>query len=81
MNTQPSSATPSAPWWRFPIVWLVVAGPLAVVVAGVVTAILAIDGADISVPTVPAVQQRSEAPAMAARNHAATPAPAASAAR
>jgi len=79
MNTSPQE--PSAPWWRFPIVWLVVGGPLAVVVAGVITAVIAVKGADISVPTTSTAPQRSEAPAMAARNHAATPAPAASAAR
>lgn len=78
MNPQEA---PCAPWWRFPIVWLVVGGPLLVVVAGVVTAVLAVNGADISVPAVPLAQERSAAPAMAGRNHAATPPAAASAPR
>ncbi|MGA0613024.1 nitrogen fixation protein FixH [Caldimonas sp. KR1-144] len=70
-----------APWWRFPIVWLVIAGPLAVVVAGVLTAVLAVNGADASVPAVPVTRERSAAPAMAGRNHAATPLPSGSASR
>jgi uncharacterized protein len=73
--------THSAPWWRFPIMWLVVGGPLAVVLASFVTAWLAIDGADASLATAPrahdvaqgGVRARSQAPAQQARNHAATP--------
>ena len=33
-------------WWRVPHMWLVVGGPLAVVVAGIATAVIAIKGAD-----------------------------------
>lgn len=79
--TTSTSLPPAAPWWRFPIVWLVVGGPLAVVVAGIVTAWLAIDGADISVPPVAAAQEQRALPALAARNHAATPAPTGGASR
>jgi hypothetical protein len=67
--------TPS-PWWRHPIMWLIVGGPLVVVVAGLVTASIAIRGADTVLPTQEATQTRSEAPAIQARNHAATPLPA-----
>ncbi|NWG74270.1 MAG: nitrogen fixation protein FixH, partial [Rubrivivax sp.] len=37
---------PTMPWWRVGMVWLVIGGPLAVVVAGIVTAVIAIRGAD-----------------------------------
>jgi hypothetical protein len=61
----------SKPWWRHPIMWLVVGGPLAVVVAAIVTAVIAIRGAD------PVLDTRADAdgsqPAVQARNHAATP--------
>lgn len=76
------------PWWKFGHVWLVVAGPAAVVVAGVVTAIIAVNGAD---PVIDPDYYRSGieinermagsqevqkglAPAVTGRNHAATPA-------
>lgn len=67
-----AAAANAAPWWRFPIVWLVLGGPAVVIVAGVVTAFVAVRGADPVVgsaapPTAP------QAPAQQARNHAATP--------
>lgn len=70
----------SAPWWRFGMVWLVVAGPLIVVVAAVATAVIAIRGADVVITEVPSSVPQSgevqaQTPAMAARNHAATAAP------
>jgi uncharacterized protein len=79
MNT--TYANPPPPWWRLPIMWLVVGGPLAVVVASFVTAWLAIDGADPIVPHGSLVLEvarsgakaRGDAPAQQARNHAATP--------
>jgi len=60
--------------WREPMVWLVVAGPAIVVVAGIVTAVIAHRGADLPLPP-PSTQATSPAaqPAMKARNHAATP--------
>ncbi|MBZ8138693.1 hypothetical protein CLD22_02115 [Rubrivivax gelatinosus] len=62
------------------MVWLVVGGPLTVVVAAIVTAVIAIRGADIIVTDVPttvpqAGQVEAQTPAIAARNHAATAAP------
>lgn len=59
------------PWWRVGMVWLVVGGPLAVVVAGVVTAVIAVRGAD---PVLTAEERGSfaERPAVQGRNHAAT---------
>ncbi|WP_353093802.1 hypothetical protein [Methylibium sp.] len=65
---------PPRPWWREPMLWLVLGGPLAVVVAGIVTAVIAVRGSD------PVLSRSSEplgsdTPAVQARNHAATPRP------
>lgn len=80
-NNLPES---SGPWWKFGHVWLVVAGPAAVVLASFVTIYLAVTRPD---PVVSAdyyrqgiqINQRLEAqaaaslaPAVQARNHAAT---------
>jgi len=69
------------PWWRYGMVWLVIGGPAAVVVASLVTAVVAWRGADevlVELPSARAVASgtRPEArtPALTARNHAATPA-------
>lgn len=79
---------PGAPWWRFGIVWMVIGGPLSVVVASLVTAVVAwkhIDpvitperpgvaaeraGDDVAAPSDP---KDALAPALKARNHAASP--------
>ena len=90
MSSNPAIATPAVPvpWWKFGHVWLVVAGPAAVVVAAVITAIIAINGAD---PVIDpdyyrngiTINERADgvrevpksmAPAGTGRNHAATPA-------
>ena len=74
----------SAPWWRYGHVWLVIAGPAAVVVAGVVTAVIAVRGADpvveadyyrrgIEINKGLAAGDRAQLPAVQGRNHAATP--------
>jgi hypothetical protein len=79
-NTDPRDALPT-PWWRVGFVWLVVGGPLAVVVASLVTAVIAVRGADEVLHEVPRAQSGRDAaalaatPAMQARNHAATPKP------
>lgn len=71
MNTHPHedmqqmTAKPR-PWWREPVMWLVVGGPAVVVVAAIVTAMIAIDGAD------PVLDTR-EPTAVQSRNHAVTP--------
>lgn len=62
------------------MMWLVVGGPLAVVVAATITAVIAIRGADVVLPQ---GEQRiragesvtPETPAMQGRNHANTPPP------
>ena len=77
--------TPTAsPWWRYPFVWLVIAGPAAVVVAGFITAFIAVRGADpvvatdyyrrgIEINKTLAAGGKASLPAMQGRNHAATP--------
>ncbi|MBP6903134.1 MAG: hypothetical protein KBC73_23790 [Burkholderiaceae bacterium] len=59
------------------MVWLVLGGPAAVVVAGVATAVIAYHGADEVLLAPPAVRERmaepgADTPAVQARNHAAT---------
>ena len=69
---------PSPPWWRVGFVWLVVGGPLAVVVASLVTVVIAVVGAE-EVLTAPNITTQgvdaATVPAMQGRNHAATPKP------
>lgn len=78
-----ATATPGVPWWKFGHVWMVLAGPALVVVASMVTLYLAISRPD---PVTDEDYYRSGtelnktrgqpgadlAPAIAARNHAAT---------
>jgi hypothetical protein len=72
-----------APWWKHGHVWLLIAGPATVVVAGVLTAWIAVVKPD---PVVDAdyyrrgmeinkqlAAERALLPALQARNHAATP--------
>jgi len=81
----PPAATPaSAPWWKFGHVWLVISGPAIVVVAGFATLWIAIARPDpvvaedyyqqgIEINKTLEDNPSSLAPAMKARNHAATP--------
>ncbi|HMM87325.1 MAG: nitrogen fixation protein FixH [Gammaproteobacteria bacterium] len=70
------AAPKPTPWWRVGMVWLVIGGPLTVVVAGIVTAVIAVRGAD---PVLDTSARRASmaptatSPAVQARNHAATP--------
>ncbi|HEV8690214.1 MAG TPA: nitrogen fixation protein FixH [Ideonella sp.] len=65
-----SCPEPSLPWWRFPMVWLVIAGPAIVVLAGFATLGLAMHDGD--KPLNAALPHSgSLAPATQARNHAA----------
>lgn len=72
---------PVLAWWRYPYVWMVIAGPAAVVVAGFATLYIAIATPDPVDETygMPSAEldarpaSRAMAPAMAGRNHAATP--------
>jgi uncharacterized protein len=73
-NVSIKSTTQSPPWWQFGYLWLVIAGPLCVVIASFVTFYLAWSNPD------PVVSQNyyleglqiNQSPAMQARNHAAT---------
>ena len=80
MNKDRQSIDPtggSGPWWRHGMMWLVVGGPLLVVVAATITAVIAIRGADIVIDETGAERGSGSSgaysPAVKARNHAATP--------
>lgn len=67
--TKPAVSSP--PWWRLPIVWMVIGGPALVVVASFATLALAILNPD---PVISSQNgDKAEVPAIQARNHAATP--------
>ena len=73
-STRPASNSPGAvsdcngaPWWRHGHVWLIISGPVAVVLAGIATAMIALAQPD------PLVSQPTLIPAVKARNHAADP--------
>ncbi|MEN9995992.1 MAG: hypothetical protein RL462_768 [Pseudomonadota bacterium] len=77
-----SSLSNAKPWWSFGMVWMVIAGPAVVVVAAFATLYLAITIPDPVLPTEAlnprnAIENQGKldaamAPAMQARNHAAT---------
>ena len=74
----PAQQADAPAWWRVGMVWLVIGGPLVVVVASLCTMVVAIRGADerVDVPAEHAKTMRAattQTPAMEARNHAATP--------
>ena len=81
MNAYPTQKQPA--WWTFGHVLLVLSGPLLVVVASFVSAFVAFQGNDTALQDDPAAiraahsmqlnKDRGMAPAMQARNHAATP--------
>ena len=79
-----SYAQTSQPWWSYGHVWLVLSGPLLVVVASLVSAVVAFQGNDTvlfakdeaaisALRAMQADRDRSLVPAVQARNHAATP--------
>jgi hypothetical protein len=71
----PHAKAQASPWWRHPMVWLVISGPAAVVVAGFWTLWLAIGHPDPVVTATPvqaSVGGDAHTLAMQARNHAAT---------
>lgn len=62
------------PWWKLPIVWLVIGGPATVVVASLFTVGIAIKHVDPVLDTSKGrVKSAVEEPAVQARNHAASP--------
>ena len=77
MNNVLNARKEGQPWWRFGLVWMVLAGPAVVVVAGFTTLYIAITNPDPVLTVTPrsAMQERqgiTHAPAMQGRNHAAT---------
>lgn len=75
---------PSGAWWTYGHVWLVIAGPAAVVVAGFATLYLALTRPDpviaddyyrraVNIGKTAGQATASLAPALQGRNHAATP--------
>jgi hypothetical protein len=84
----PTPETDTKPWWKYPMVWLIIAGPAAVVIAGLVTLVIAVRMPDPVVAedyyrrglninkTLADENAQQMAPAMQARNHAVTPKPA-----
>ncbi len=84
MVSEVSQEKKSGPWWKYGYVWMIVGGPLAVIVAGIVTAYIALNGADpvidenyyqngLEINEKLRADRRNMAPAQAVRNHAATP--------
>jgi hypothetical protein len=75
MKARPEASERS--WWREPMLWLVIGGPLTVVIAATVTAVIAWRGADALEPMDPPTASASQSPSMQAavkaRNHAAAP--------
>ena len=72
----PAAIPTQRPWWRYGMVWMVIGGPLVVVVAGIATAVIAFRGADPVVTGSPAARAQASTnatePAMEGRKHAAT---------
>jgi len=72
MNHEP--AKPALPWWRVPMVWLVIGGPALVVVASIATLVIAVREGDVPLHETAAPQAaETMTPATQARNHAAAP--------
>lgn len=80
-NIQPESG----PWWKHGFVWLLIAGPAAVVAAGFATLVVAMRAPDpvlaadyyrrgIEINKTLAAKDKANLPALQGRNHAATPA-------
>ncbi len=66
------SPGPTMPWWRVRLVWLAIAGPLTVVLASFATLGLALSYPDPVLASHDGASRTAQ-PALAARNHAASP--------
>jgi hypothetical protein len=81
MKTSLQSSLQTRPWYRYGMVWFLLAGPIMVIVAGVATAYIAMSAPDPVLAndahefgqSQQAQDPRSLLPAQKARNHAATP--------
>lgn len=71
----PQTPSPTAPWWRIGMVWMVLGLPAIAVIGSITAAVIAVKGADRVVRTPPSVvaAPAAELPAMQGRNHASTP--------
>lgn len=85
LNASKDAPSAAQPWWRFGMVWMIIAGPAIVVVAGFITLWIAIRtpdpvveedyyqrGLNINETLRQQGQERSMMPAVKGRNHAAT---------
>ena len=83
-NPSMNAVPESQPWWKFGHVWLVIAGPVIVVIAGFVTLWLAVRQPDpvlaedyyqrgLDINKTLRNQESGMVPAIKGRNHAATP--------
>lgn len=81
----PNKQQQGEPWWKHGHVWLLISGPLAVVVAAIATAVIAVRTSDpvveadyyrrgIEINKTLAARDKALLPALQGRNHAATPA-------
>jgi len=84
MNNDTNPPATAAPWWKHGLVWLVIAGPASVVLAGVATIVIAVQEPDpvvdadyyrrgIEINRTLAARDKAHLPALQGRNHAATP--------
>ncbi len=82
LDTKPEIKSKTKPWWNFGYVWLIISGPLIVVIAGFITLYLAVSIPDpavedyyrkgIEINKTLDAERDGLAPALQARNHAAT---------
>jgi hypothetical protein len=83
-NSSANSTPESQPWWKYGHVWLIIAGPVIVVIAGFITLWLALARPDpvltedyyqrgLDINKTLQNSQMSMTPATKGRNHAATP--------
>lgn len=61
----------SQPWWRYPMVWLMIGGPLTVVIAGITTVVIAYQHIDPVLDTRSPSVRPENLPAVHGRNLAA----------
>ena len=79
---EPTTQHQDRPWWHYGHVWLVIAGPAVVIVAGLVTTwiavrdpdpVLAVDYYRRGIEINKELADKALMPALQGRNHAATP--------
>ena len=82
-STSAQESKNSGPWWKYGHVWLIISGPLIVVIAGIITAVIAFSAADpvidenyyensTNINKTLRAQQKNMGPAHTVRNHAVT---------